>query len=248
MIRTRDFILFLIAVAFLVLAIGFEVIQGIFTSPFVGDSKIPRFGGGEGISPEAEIVLVADTRGDRLAHLKEVIGAMVAPAASTVIEEEAVVATATESAPKVEEPFLCQKYQVYSGLWPTTKLSITEREGVRIFHQSPIGTTTDGIGTVLIILPMREFPAASASCLPSDVVGIATDGSLIRNNEQTAYGVFDDTTLTGYALDGFPIYGVSTEATDKCGGKMTPSGYRYYLSLSRESVIGCFAAVPIPLP
>jgi hypothetical protein len=84
--------------------------------------------------------------------------------------------------------------------------------------------------------------------LPTDVVGIAQDGSLIRESEMALYGVFGGETLVGYALDGFPIYGSNPgAATDHCGGMMVGGQYRYYLSPERDSVINCFAGVPVTL-
>ena len=247
MIRTRDFILFLAAVAFLVLAIGFEVIQTIFVSPFDVDREVPEFSGGEGSSPEAEVIVAADTRSERIAKLKEIIGSVTTPVTSEMIEEIVVTETATTSVVESDGPLLCSTYLMYSGTWSPNGITITEREGVRIFHESAIGTSTDGIGVIRIILPMREFPSPTPVCLPSDVVGIALDGSLIRNNEQATYGVFGEATVVGYALDGFPIHGASTVSTDSCGGTITPSGYRYYLSSERDSVLGCLAAPAVPL-
>jgi hypothetical protein len=90
-------------------------------------------------------------------------------------------------------------------------------------------------------------PLNSESCVASDVIGIATDGSLIRNNEVGAYGVFGGGTLVGYALDGFPIYGVSEQKADICGGAMVGGQYRYVISSERATIINCFAGAPVAL-
>jgi hypothetical protein len=82
---------------------------------------------------------------------------------------------------------------------------------------------------------------ANPTCLPHEVVGIARDGSLIRNDEAALYGIFDDTVLIGYALDGFPIYGQTVDRPlDQCGGAMVDGSYRYYLSEERDHVLGCY--------
>jgi hypothetical protein len=78
-------------------------------------------------------------------------------------------------------------------------------------------------------------------------VGVAKDGSLIRNNEARLYGIFGEQTLVGYALDGFPIYGISESVVDACGGVSVAGQYRYQLSVERENIINCFAAKPIAL-
>ena len=89
---------------------------------------------------------------------------------------------------------------------------------------------------------------AGASCLSSDIVGIALDGSLIRNGEHTLYSIFGAETLVGYALDGFPIYGaIGAPVTDNCGGTAMAGEYRYYLSSERTGVIGCFSGESVTL-
>ena len=60
-------------------------------------------------------------------------------------------------------------------------------------------------------LPVRNIPSGGTTCISTDVIGIATDGSLIRNNEAGVYGIFGANTLVGWALDGFPIYGSSIQ-------------------------------------
>ena len=68
--------------------------------------------------------------------------------------------------------------------------------------------------SAVLQLPSRTMPAASPSCIGSDVIGIANDGSLIRNDELSLYGVFGSETRIGYALDGLPIYGITTMRGD----------------------------------
>ena len=95
---------------------------------------------------------------------------------------------------------------------------------------------------------LRTWPSGTTSCLPSDVIGIALDGSLIRNNEAALYTVFGGETLIGYALDGFPIYGMTPLlATDRCGGVQIDGNYRYVLQPDRPGLITCFAGAPITL-
>jgi hypothetical protein len=76
------------------------------------------------------------------------------------------------------------------------------------------------------------------------VVGIARDGSLIRNSDAELYAVFGPEVLIGYLLDGFPLYGASNLPTDACGGAEIGGSYRYYLSPKRDWVISCFTAAP----
>jgi hypothetical protein len=97
-------------------------------------------------------------------------------------------------------------------------------------------------------LPTRTTPSTNPTCLASDVIGIATDGSLIRNNEVGLYGIFGADTLIGYALDGFPIYGAGVGAVDACGGVVVSGVYRYQIQLKNETIINCFAGTPVSLP
>jgi hypothetical protein len=68
---------------------------------------------------------------------------------------------------------------------------------------------------VVLQLPL-PFGPQGKTCLSYDVVGVALDGSLIRNNEHSLYQVFGSETLIGYALDGFPIYGLNKSSAARC--------------------------------
>jgi hypothetical protein len=145
--------------------------------------------------------------------------------------------------------------------WSPTGIKIEEAEGARLVYRpveasAPVtqnaGSTSAPIliqpqRNILAQLPVRTFPAANTSCIASDVIGIANDGSLIRNNEAGVYGIFNSSTLVGYALDGFPIYGSSSEAGDTCGGIMAAEGYRYQISPQRDTILHCYSAAPIRL-
>ena len=110
-----------------------------------------------------------------------------------------------------------------------------------------VGTEVVVEKDILVQLPVRSAPLSDTRCLKQDVVGIATDGSLIRNTEVGLYGIFGPDTLIGYALDGFPIYGSGRNNTDMCGGYMSPTGYRYQLSADQETMIYCFSGIPVSL-
>ena len=93
----------------------------------------------------------------------------------------------------------------------------------------------------------RNSNDAGANRAPSDVIGIALDGSLIKNNEYSLYSIFREETLIGYALDGFPIYGQSEVSTDECGGILADNQYRYYLSKERKAVLYCYSGTPVEI-
>jgi hypothetical protein len=129
-------------------------------------------------------------------------------------------------------------------------------EGSRVFYRTieqdivtlpNAEVTPDAYRVAVLQLPIQSFLTIAPNCLTSDVVGIAHDGSLIRNSEGGLYGVFGEGTMIGYALDGHPIYGVSEAALDTCGGRMEGGEYRYYLSDERETILNCFVSVPAAL-
>jgi hypothetical protein len=159
----------------------------------------------------------------------------------TVVEEEVgVIPIAT-----VQQ---CPNYATYTSLWTAQGITFGVAEGTRVVSRLveaesvPVGTAQE----VLLQLPLYPIPGSPA-CLGTDVVGIAHDGSLIKNNEVGLYGVFGEQTLIGYALDGFAIYGMSEQATDICGGVVAQGEYRYYLSDTRETILNCFTATPVAL-
>jgi hypothetical protein len=200
-----------------------------------------------------------------LAEMRKKVAAIDAPLAADPASTQAVssttIATDTPTSTPEEsvaaEPLLCPTYQLYGGSWIPAGLSIEVVEGARLVtRQRPPSASVSASGTlalapdrvVLLQLPIRLSPSATPSCLPSDVVGIATDGSLIRNGEGGLYGVFGAETLIGYALDGFPIYGMHDIRGDICGGAVVAGQYRYHLSSTRDTILNCFSAPPISVP
>ena len=257
MFRTRDFILVFVSVIFLLVAIGSTLIYRGSRSPVSMEISY---------SSESDTTYTAEvttnetpSRADRLATMRDKIASGQALSlAAPVIESEAdetleTVATLeddTDTESPVTGVQLCANHSAYSGVWTPQGVKFAVTEGARLIYRD--GVTLDELGLpnkdVLLQLPMYALPSKNkATCLPSDVVGIAQDGSLIRNDEAGMYRVFGASTLVGYALDGFPIYGASDSPTDSCGGTVVAGQYRYYLSAERDTVINCFAVNPVSL-
>lgn len=136
---------------------------------------------------------------------------------------------------------LCSGYRVHNGPWSSSGLKFEVVEGARLL-------TREGgvVPEVILQLPIYTNSLENRKCLETDVVGIAMDGSLIRNSDYTVYSIFGSETIIGYALDGFPIYGLSNDIkSDICGGVQSGGGYGYYLSEDREGVIACFSGNPV---
>lgn len=258
MFRTRDFILVFTTVVFLLVAISATVWHSLLSTPFeaLGIELVA-----ETQSEHSAVIAESSemTRGDRLASLKQKIGqgGVVISAAAVpepALEETELVVTAPV---EILGEQRCPLYSPYGGQWPSATLVFAVVEGSRIVYTETIpdvvsvdtsSTSIDvaptSVRTVYAQLPVRSIPSLSISCVQSDVIGVAQDGSLIRNNEAGLYGVFGSDTLIGYALDGFPIYGSSGAPTDSCGGTVVAGQYRYQLSPDRDVIINCYSAAP----
>lgn len=251
--RTKDFALFLAVVAFLVIGITSTVKgdlavrnQSASVASFDADTN-------DVIYEAAPLDTPVDARPSRLAALKEKISKLVLTVPEEVVEEVPVAEPEETSVPGSVNT--CPGYSKLSLNWSAQGLQFDVAEGARLIYRtidSPdtvneLGEVVPGTPSreVVLQLPLRNFASASNTCIPSDVVGIALDGSLIRNNEHTLYQVFGAETVVGYSLDGFPIYGLSSAKTDECGGMMAGGSYRYYLSADREGVLGCYASTPV---
>jgi hypothetical protein len=255
MFRTRDFAIILSAIVFLVVAIsatwshavGFNVngkqMAAVFQST---DEKEETFTGviEEKAGPTYEERIASFKK--RIASLGKTKVAIVAP------EEVPVVPEVPVASAEVKEN-RCGSYHTLQTSWSPYGIAFEEVEGARLVYKesavSPEASSTAVVNKrdILAQLPVRSVPSPSQSCIATDVVGIATDGSLIRNTEIGMYKIFGSETLIGYALDGFPIYGLSSIKTDICGGSMASGQYRYQLTSDRDVMINCFAGSPISL-
>lgn len=261
MFRTRDFILIFTSVVFLLLAIGSTTLFQHFSGA-ESESAIKLVNNDDkeyGVVVEATETI---SREERLLDMKSKIAAsgdtsLSAPEPEVLepVEDE----VDSDQAP-VAVINLCSDYHSFSKVWPIA-IKFEVAEGARIaFTESlvkkeiaPATATASAVvadevvKNILLQLPINPVISANSFCIKSDVIGVAQDGSLIRNNEVGLYSVFGDSTLIGYALDGFPIYGVSETTGDTCGGAMVNGQYGYYLSKEREVVINCFKGTPTNL-
>jgi hypothetical protein len=139
----------------------------------------------------------------------------------------------------------CTNYSIYTKIIPPLNSYVAE--GARVYTSS---TEAGGYEEqVFLVIPVRDWFIKGSNCLPSDVVGIATNGLLMRNNQFNIYSIFGSETLIGYALDGYPIYGLTkSDSVDECGGTQVGEGYHYYLTNDRQSILRCFRAQPVLLP
>ena len=256
MIRTRDFVVFLVIVAILFGAIFLTINRDIGSSANQAAALLT--------AESVETVVIEDeadlSHQDRLLAMRE----SVQQYRSTYSEDdrfivregepEEIYVAMSEAEPveggSTQSVQLCTNYAPYQGWWPRGVV-VEMREGVRLVFEETVSDVDGELVTtenILVRLPAAAQPSSNPSCLQSDVVGVANDGSLIRNNEQSLYGIFSAETVVGYALDGFPIYGQNNSViVDSCGGAFGSSGYGYMLQTERESVINCFSGIPASL-
>jgi hypothetical protein len=257
---TRDFAVFLGIVTFLVGGIFVTVTEDYFSNSQVAsvvqfaDTEVDEYQVEESISTPNE-------RPARLAELKDKV-AKYMKSVVVIEKSEPEVVKEEETEPVKEDSgvLVCSNYLTYGGLWNPSGLKFEVVEGARLVYREitsvqkiasdmSASTTLDLAPDREIVaqLPLRSFPNKQPSCIGSDVIGIATDGSLIRNNELSLYKVFGSETLIGYTLDGYALYGQGESDLDKCGGKTVAGEYRYYLDIKSEGVIGCYSGTPIKL-
>jgi hypothetical protein len=270
MIRTRDFLLFLCTVFFLFSGIAATVVTDvvglaggqagtvILSDPAQLPPPVEQVGAVVSESPEID-------REANLLAMREQIAALNLTSSPVTETPPDLSGDDNQDAAPRDGVAGLQECSTYSEVaWadmPGVQFRVVE--GARILYRpipaplTPAVVATSGSSTtptpvapsevVLAQLPLREQPMLSPTCIPHDVVGVALDGSLIRNGEAALYAVFGADTLVGYALDGFPIYGVSGLPVDDCGGATVGGAYRYYLNAERETVLNCYAAVPVGL-
>lgn len=266
MISTRDFLLFLLTVSFLVLAITFTAVnRGVGNTANVSSSTLSSdeedvvyemmpLEETHALNRSEELSKMKDKVSDFLVNnsLAKVITDSLAPKIKEAMEENKTPDQNNEDDPVSENSVVtgkvleCPSLREVSSYWSPAGLVWSVENNSRLLSRT---VTTGGVDTVEVVLelPANPLVIGNKTCLPFDVVGIANDGSLIRNNETALYQIFGAEVTIGYALDGFPIHGLYQGQTDECGGKNIAGHYGYYLSSDRAGVLGCFAGQPISL-
>jgi len=256
MFRTRDFILLFTAIAFLVSAIGVTVFVQGNASQSVASSNAALQQQLAAVGAEDYQAVITSREGldrsERVAQMRNKISQATdlrAPEPEVLPVAEPELATSTPAEPDSMTGLdQCPGYAPYLGFWDARNLSVIESQEAVLVTRSEVLPTGSSTQTTLLQLPKRVASAPDQSCIGSDVIGIANDGSLIRNDELGLYSVFSFDVRIGYALDGFAIYGTGSASVDQCGGRVQNGQYRYELQPAGEFIINCFAAAPVRLP
>jgi hypothetical protein len=265
MVRTRNFLIFVGAIGFLVVAIAFTLLLSNGSSVGLGYVPTSDFDMTTA-TYTAEVAMVPDTRADRLATMRRKLSeikteftAPVEPATKSTDETEVVPETPTDTTkPKTETPTtvtLCPSSRTQAMVWPVAPQKYAVRSNQRVFYTEVVVPAVDASSTpvitetVALTLPLRTEALSFTSCIASPVVAVTTTGLPIRNSDFSKYQGVGAGTLIGYSLDGFEIYGEAGPdvVTDTCGGSAQSGAYRYYLSDTRPGILGCFAGIPVLL-
>ncbi len=266
MIRTRDFLLFMMASGFLVVAIMVTVVFNHRMNPGVQNASLALTT--TATTYTAEAVFAPDTKNERLAALRKKLAEQTfLDAPEETVPDTSVATTSSStttpvtpdeviSAPAETKVVMCGKsYSPKTIVGLTGTQQYEEREGQRLFFDTVTlfdpSTSTPALPAtekIIFTLPLRTTPLSTTSCIKDDIVAISQTGVLIRNNDYPQYQGSGESTLLGYTLDGFPLYGrTNSISTDACGGAMIDGSYRYYLSAERTGVLGCFSGIPLAL-
>jgi len=261
MLQTKDFFLFILTLLFLLLAIA-VTLQPSRSSGLLADAVSFSDPSESYVAVNADPGIDRNSIVDRLRSQisdSDLIWRQpeIPDSGSLTDSVAAVVSTSTDA------DITCVDYTddiLAAVTWPQDAL-VREQGGlIEVYvNESVVGTTTQVVGTTTTIVAtttvvtevvwskLKQLQAGESQCAASTYIGVAVDGTLLRNDAVAAYATTPTDTLIGYARDGVPIYGVYTGEVDACNGYQHPSGYRYVLTPFSTEFIGCFSNPPQPL-
>lgn len=255
MIRTRNFLIYVCTLVFLVSSIGYMVSRDIASASRSADTQTAFVAD----APSEVAVVATEEPFDREAYIarmrdKLARGEGVIPGAPVVLTSVDAVPPVTAASPVTGRSvrWCGAPHTIHpaTDAWSATDIDVRTAEGVLVVTRGTFDlsatSSADVIPQTVLLLPMRQARALQDSCIPHDTVGITLAGELIRNADAIRFWNIGAETLIGHALDGFPIYGPVSDAStlDACGGADTGAGYRYHIRTGEDFVLGCFAAPP----
>lgn len=261
MIRTRDFVLFIVALLFLGVAITLTVGIGKRSTPSLDPVVWDTSHENELLALSNDKTLNRQTIIDRLKDRLALNEERIEPSPSVEAPEgaEETVPVETDVRNEIQRCLYPDDSLALMPKWPLTGVHVEPKEGVRLVYitqdvvvssSTVPATSSSSVGDVvttltpLLTLPLVPQKQAASACVPSEIVGVTNWGILIFNSEVKSYRGIPANVLIGYARDGFPIYGTYDGEVDACGGYDHPGGYRYTVSSSRPHIIGCYVGTP----
>ncbi len=205
----------------------------------------------DAISAEREVVVLHDTtREDMRASLTERLKSyMNENPESQVAKEEVSAYEEVEVALPQSTSKRCNPQETLQARNNWGPLKVTLAEGARVITSLAIDDA--GLPLNTLQLPLSPVLSRDDACLPSGMVGILLDGTVIMPDTPVTS---DAEGLAGYAIDGFPIFGsiedgktlVSSDL-DVCHGHVhtivdqgvPTSMYHYHITEDAPYVLGC---------
>jgi hypothetical protein len=253
MIRTRDFLLFILTLVFLGVAITYTIKHDgndvVLVEPvFFTESE----DGFQAMSPDHSV--------DRQANIER-LRQKIAQSSQKIDPFPSV------QSPEIKEVFATSSMTALQKCpypddalslvpkWPFATVQTKVENGQRVYYvtntqdvSTVSGTTTvtkkETVTQVVLKVPVSPVVQGKPACVPSEVIGVTPNGLLIFNSSVATYEGRGPESFIGYARDGYPIYGMYKGQTDACGGYDNGSGYRYSLATDRNFIIGCYVATP----
>lgn len=267
MIRSRDLVVFVCIVCFLVLGIGLTLVfkdrvHQLATFDYFGSTPVSpsTFTAGDDskkIDREGTIARLRRllAQSDTL-HMpsqdKEVTKSETTASSTSATQHELTTLTIMQCTGSDDGQNIAQH-------WPLQDTTVTVQNGTRVVLHTEVvqDEVLEGAGTSTIqtshtvitpLLRMPEYPPvlSKPSCVQSEVVGVTQSGFLIFNKDAVSYKGRSADDLLGYARDGFPIYGVYEGKVDSCGGYSKHGSYRYSIAKERNFIVGCYVGLPLP--
>jgi hypothetical protein len=262
MIRTRDFILYLLVLGFVLLGATYTGLASR-TVTEIESYFIP--GDSVATAVEAYRVERPQTGQSRWEELRQRLAAGEGylddrPAVFTSVDQEAANTAAQDAS---STAMVGDRAVQWCGVplpgniasWPSaTTLSIVEGQRVVFAEETSVvtvGTTTETITEEVVVasLPVRSIRSTFDSCLPDTVIGISAAGQPLLNDQASQYAGFASQQVVGHARDGFSIFGpvADPESLDACGGRYVNNVYQYHVRVDEPFILGCYAGVPAAL-
>lgn len=267
MIRTRDLLLFVTIIVFLLMAIFATI------SSNREKNKVPTMIFSDAISEEnisgAEHQDVVIDRSSIIARLREAIKGEDAIITTSVPEDtHDVDAMPDDDASAVAGTIIwCDAKRdaiAFARTWPRENVAVSVAPPLLLVEavtEVPRAMETAHDGSVTssstnsveqesdivrrpLLQTLADPIASTPSCLSSEIIGVTIEGSLLFNSDAIAYYGRGEDELIGYARDGYPVYGNYTGETDACGGYEKYGTYRYTVSQNRTFILGCYTASP----
>ncbi len=251
MIRTRDFLLFVVSFIFIVVGIGTTLFWQQ-NQEGVGEIKPVEFSNAEVIT-EGVLNKSNEEKQSIIAYFKQKIlaGEGDVPAGEPTftsvddISEELPPPDVDTSLEEEESNCVSSiNYDAVFRSWPQVVTMVaTDKRSVVVPETS---TSSDVTFRHILDMPISPNKLANSVCATGAVIGVTPEGRPLYNYQASEFQNAPAGTLVGYALDGFPIYGPNDYLEyDTCGGTSVGSYYQYRVRSGDSNILHCYYGTPV---